>query len=251
MTLVEHLTELRDRLIRCAVAIALGATLAWILYNGIFAFLIHPYRDLCHEIGRSITNCKLLQTDPLEGFTIRLKIATYGGIALAMPVLLWQIWRFITPGLYRHERRYAVPFILSALALFVMGAGIAYWTMPKALSWLTSIGGNNLVAAYTPSKYFTLIIYMMLAFGAGFEFPILLIFMQFAGIVTTDQLRQFRRYAIVGIAVIVAVITPSGDPISMLALCIPMWIFYEGAIVVGRVRNRRRARATAAAPAAS
>jgi sec-independent protein translocase protein TatC len=92
---------------------------------------------------------------------------------------------------------------------------------------------------------------MMLAFGAGFEFPILLIFMQFAGIVTTDQLRQFRRYAIVGIAVIVAVITPSGDPISMLALCIPMWIFYEGAIVVGRVRNRRRARATAAAPAAS
>jgi sec-independent protein translocase protein TatC len=180
-----------------------------------------------------------------------LKIATYGGIALAMPVLLWQIWRFITPGLYRHERRYAVPFILSALALFVMGAGIAYWTMPKALSWLTSIGGNNLVAAYTPSKYFTLIIYMMLAFGAGFEFPILLIFMQFAGIVTTDQLRQFRRYAIVGIAVIVAVITPSGDPISMLALCIPMWIFYEGAIVVGRVRNRRRARATAAAPAAS
>ncbi len=249
MTLVEHLRELRDRLIKSLVAVAVGALVAWVAYNRIFDILIHPYKDLCDSATDTLTNCRLIATDPLEGFTVRLKIATYGGIAIAMPVLLWQLWRFITPGLYPHEKRYAVPFVASAVALFVMGASIAFWTMPKALQWLSSIGGSNLVAAYRPASYFQLVTYMMLAFGAGFEFPILLVFLQMAGIVTTSKLREWRRYAIVVIAVIVAVITPSGDPISMLALCVPMWLFYEASIVIGRMRERRRAKAPA--PAAS
>ena len=119
--------------------------------------------------------------------------------------------------------------------------------MPKALVFLTEIGGENLVNAFSPASYFHLIVYMMLAFGVGFEFPIVLVFLQMAGILTTATLRHFRRYAIVGIAVIVAVATPSGDPISMLALTIPMVLFYEAAIVIGRVLERRRATAVPAA----
>jgi sec-independent protein translocase protein TatC len=156
-----------------------------------------------------------------------------------MPVILWQLWRFVTPGLYAHEKRYAIPFLVTAMLLFVLGGGLAYYTMPRALEFLNSIGGDNLVAAYQPGKYFQLIIYMMLAFGVGFEFPILLIFLQMAGIVTWRQLLGATRYAVVGISILVAVITPSGDPISMLMLTVPMVTFYMVAIGIGWLRDRR------------
>jgi sec-independent protein translocase protein TatC len=248
MSLVEHLVELRSRLIKSAIAVVAGATIGFLLYNHLFAALIQPYKDLCESHpDASITHCKLLATDPLEGFTVRLKIATYGGIGFAMPVLLWQLWRFIAPGLYKHERRLAFPFVASALVLFIMGAGLAYWTMPKALSWLQGIGGDNLVTGYSPAKYFTLISYYMLAFGVGFEFPVLLVFMMMVGVLKVDTLRRFRRYAIVGITVVVAIITPSGDPITMLALSIPMCLFYEVAIIIGRLLARKKAKAAAAA----
>lgn len=237
MTLMEHLTELRKRLIISVIAIAVGMLVVTIFYNQLFDWLLEPYRQ---AQGR---DAELLQTDPLEGFGVRLKVTGYGGIALAMPVLLWQVWRFIAPGLYDNEKRYAIPFVGSALLLFATGAGIAYWTMPKALDFLGSIGGNDLQQFYSPSKYFQLITYMMLAFGAGFEFPILLVFLQLAGIVETSQLRQFRRFAIVLITVLVAVLTPSGDPYSMLALSVPMVIFYEVAILIGSWFERRAARA--------
>ena len=240
MTLVEHLAELRDRLIKIAVAVVLGMILSFFLYNRIFHFLLAPYEDIANS-RTSLTGGKLLQVDPLEGFGIRMKLAAYGGIGLAMPVILWQVWRFVTPGLYPHERRYAVPFVVSALALFVLGAGLAYYTLPRALSFLVDIGGSdNFVTAFAPGKYFTLITYMMLAFGIGFEFPILLIFLQMAGILSVSALRRGRRYAIVGICVLVAVITPSGDPISMLMLSVPMVVFYEASIIAGRVIERRR-----------
>ncbi|MGH9247477.1 MAG: twin-arginine translocase subunit TatC [Acidimicrobiales bacterium] len=250
MTLFEHLTELRNRLIKSVLAVTLGAVVGFVAYEWIFDILIHPYREICGDADNQLLpGCDLLATTPLEGFSIRLKVAGYTGVAIAMPVLLWQLWRFVTPGLYPHEKKYAVPFVASALALFAAGAGIAYWTMPKALGFLSTIGGENLVNAYSPSSYFQLIVYMLLAFGVGFEFPILLIFLQMAGIVTPTILRRWRRYAIVIIAVAVAIATPSGDPISMMALTIPMWLFYEAAIVVGRIRERRRQTTTAPAPA--
>ena len=240
MSLVEHLTELRDRLIKSVLAVVVGMVAAFLLYNHIFNFLLEPYEHIANS-RNSLTGGKLLQVDPLEGFGIRMKLAAYGGIGLAMPVILWQIWRFVTPGLYPHERRYAVPFVASALVLFTMGAGLAYYTLPRALEFLVDIGGtDNFVTAFAPGKYFTLITYMMLAFGIGFEFPILLIFLQMAGILSVGTLRRFRRYAIVGICVLVAVITPSGDPISMLMLSVPMVLFYEISIVFGRVIERRR-----------
>jgi sec-independent protein translocase protein TatC len=249
MTLVEHLTELRSRLIKSILAVAIGAVVGFFAYEWIFDILIDPYQQLCQAgISQSLDdNCRLLVTNPLEGFSVRLKVSTYAGISLAMPLILWQIWRFVTPGLYAHEKRYALPFVLSAMALFILGGAIAYWTMPKALQFLTQIGGDNLVNAFSPSSYFHLIVYMMLAFGIGFEFPIVLIFLQMAGILTTATLRRFRRYAIVLIAVVVAVATPSGDPISMLALTIPMVLFYEAAIIIGRVMERRRATTVVAA----
>lgn len=242
MSLVEHLVELRNRLIKSVIAITLGAIVGFILYQPIFDVLIQPYRSLCEGSTNTLDeNCRLLITDPLEGFSVRLKVSTYGGIALAMPVLLWQLWRFVSPGLYAREKRYAIPFVTGALVLFAMGAGIAYWTMPKAIQFLVSIAGqDNVVVAYSPAKYFQLIVYMMLAFGIGFQFPIVLIFFQLIGLVDPATLAGVRRYAIVGIAVLVAVITPSADPISMLALTLPMCLFYELSIHVGRFLLRRR-----------
>jgi sec-independent protein translocase protein TatC len=247
MTLVEHLAELRKRLIICVLAVAVGMVIAFIAYPWIIDFLLHPYKQLVESRPESsITGGQLLQTDPLEGFGVRMKTSAYAGIALAMPILLWQVWKFVTPGLYDHERRWAVPFVASALVLFVLGAMLAYFTLPRALDFLVTIAGDDFVSAFQASKYFQLVTYMMLAFGIGFEFPIVLIFLQLAGIVDAGMLRRARRFAIVGICILVAVITPSGDPISMLMLSVPMVVFYEAAILIGSfLTRRRRTQATA------
>ncbi len=243
MSMLEHLYELRDRIIKSAVAIALGAVVAWFLYPQIFDFLLDPY---CELQGSSVDDCLLLQTEPLEGFSVRLKIAGYGGIALAMPVLLWQVWRFVTPGLYRHEKKWAYPFVFAAMALFLLGAGLAYYSLTPALEFLVNVGGEGLNQEFRPAPYFELITYMMLAFGIGFEFPIVLIFLQLAGILEAKTLRSIRRYALVGIVVLVSVITPSGDPYTLGILSIPMYLFYEASIIIGMLLTRKRRREDAA-----
>jgi sec-independent protein translocase protein TatC len=245
MTLVEHLTELRRRLIISVLAVAIGMLVAFIAYDWILAFLTRPYDQVAENV-RSLSGGDLLLTDPLEGFGIRMRTSAYVGIALAMPVILWQIWQFVTPGLYPHERRYAVPFVVSALALFLLGAGLAYITLPRAIEFLVNIAGDEFVTAFTAGKLFQLVTYMMLAFGIGFEFPIVLVFLQIAGVVEPATLAKGRRFAIVGILVLVAVITPSGDPISMLTLSIPMILFYEIAIIIGRIITKRQAAKEAA-----
>jgi len=239
MSLVDHLEELRNRLIKSVGAIFLGAIVAWILYPQIYDFLVQPLCDILPP-----DECRLVITDPVQGLSTRMRVAGYGGVALAMPVLLWQLWRFVTPGLYPRERRLAIPFVGSALLLFFLGAGLAYWTLPRALDFLITIGGD-LEPFFTPDKYIQLIVYMMLAFGIGFEFPILLIFLQMAGILSNERLRSWRRYAIIGIVVMVAVITPSGDPISLAVLSVPMYLFYEASILIGRIILGRRAKADA------
>jgi sec-independent protein translocase protein TatC len=245
MSMLEHLYELRDRIIKCAVAIAVGAVVAWFLYPQIFDILLDPYCDLQ---GASVDDCLLLQTEPLEGFSVRLKIAGYGGIALAMPVLLWQIWRFVTPGLYTHEKKWAYPFVFAATALFLLGAGLAFYSLTPALEFLVNVGGEGLNQEFRPAPYFELITYMMLAFGVGFEFPIVLIFLQLAGILEAKTLRKHRRYALVGIVVLVAVITPSGDPYTLGILSIPMYLFYEASILIGMLLTRKRRREEDALP---
>jgi sec-independent protein translocase protein TatC len=239
MTLMEHLAELRRRLIISVIAVGVGMVVVWIFFEPILDLLIRPLET---TVDRG-DGPQLLQTDPVEGFTVRLRVAGYGGVALAMPMLLWQAWRFVSPGLYANEKRYAIPFMISGLTLFSLGAWLAYGTLPRALGFLADIGGDELEQFYTPGSYIRLVTFMMLAFGVGFLFPIFLIFLQLAGIVETGMLRGFRRYAIVIIFVVVAIITPSGDPYSLLALATPMVLFYEAAIVFGRIRDRRRAAA--------
>ena len=174
MTLTEHLAELRRRLIICLLAVAVGGVIAFIFYPQILEWLTGPYRDVCEAKNLTCPG-KLVITDPLEGFAVRMKVTGYGGLVLALPVVLWQIWRFITPGLYENEKRYAIPFVFASVALFIMGALIALWTFPKALQFLISFSGD-VQPLFAPGAYFSLIMLMMLAFGIGFEFPVLLVF---------------------------------------------------------------------------
>ena len=237
MSLLEHLGELRTRVIICAVAVALGAIVVFVFFNPIVGALSGPYEDL--TVSAQFPHGKsLIFTDPLEGFLVRLKVATYGGIVIALPVLLWELWRFVTPGLYPKEKRYAIPFVISSVVLFGLGAFVAWLTVPQALSFLLGVGGDNLEPLLTANKYISLITLMMLAFGVSFEFPLVLIFLMIAGIISTATLRKYRRYAIVGLAVFTAVITPSQDPYSFLFMMVPLYLFYEGAIVVGRLMKR-------------
>ncbi len=242
MPLLEHLSELRDRLVKIAIAVVVGVFAGWFLYPYIFDLLLDPYCDLTADDPE---NCLLLQTEPLEIFSVRIRIAGYAGVALAMPVILWQVWRFITPGLHPHEKKYAIPFVVTALVLFVLGGSLAYYTLPKALDFLVNIGGDGFVTQFRPAPYFQLVTYMMLAFGIGFEFPIVLVFLQLVGVLSAQALKQFRRYAIVGIVILVAVITPSGDPYSLAILSIPMYLFYEISILVGLLLTRKRRKAEA------
>ncbi len=244
MTLVEHIAELRTRIVRVAIALGVCAVIAWFLYQPILDFLLEPLRSTAPNDD---LRASLITTTPLQPFEVRIKITTYTAIALAMPVILWQIWRFIAPGLYENERKYGLLFISTGTLLFALGAGLAFWTMPKALQFLQTIGGDgNFTQFYTPNSYLKLIVYMMVAFGIGFQFPLIVTTLNTMGVVGTDQLRRTRRYVIVVVAIFVAVATPSGDPISMLALTIPMCLLYEVSIVIGRVRDRRKRKAEAA-----
>lgn len=235
MPIMDHLTELRRRLIISAVAIVAGAIVAFAFYNRILDFLVQPY---C-EIPRRVPGpCTLFITDPLEGFTTRLKVATYSGLMLASPVVLWQLWRFVTPGLNRKEKRYAVPFVAASLALFVLGVLLAKLTFPKALEFLVGVGGPNLQTIFSPAKYLRLILLMILAFGIAFEFPVLLVFLELAGVVSSRKLGSWRRQAVVVIFMVAAVITPSQDPYSLFAMAVPMYIFYEASILIGRLLKK-------------
>jgi sec-independent protein translocase protein TatC len=233
MTLVDHLTELRSRLIKALLAIAVGALIGFALYDPVLDWLRRPYCDLKDSIDQAST-CRLVVTDPLESFSIRLKLSAYIGFLIASPVVLWQLWRFITPGLYPREKRYAVPFVGSSVVLFVAGALIAIATFSKTLEFFAAFGGSDLELLYTPTKYLNLLVMMMLIFGLAFEFPVILMFLQVAHLLHWRTLVRWRRYAIIGIFVVGAVITPSGDPITLLALCLPMYLFYELSILLGR-----------------
>ena len=235
MSLVEHLTELRRRIVISIAAVAVGGVIAFALYNRILDFLIAPY---CELPNRPPGPCTLFITDPLEGFATRLSVASWTGLMIASPVVLFQLWRFITPGLNPNEKRYAVPFVTSSVALFVFGALLAKLTFPRALEFLASVGGPNLETIFSPSKYLRLVILMTVAFGVAFEFPVLLVFLQLAGVLSSRRLATWRRPAVVVIVVIAAIITPSQDPYSLLAMALPMYLFYEASILIGRLLKR-------------
>jgi sec-independent protein translocase protein TatC len=233
MTVVEHLTELRRRVIISLVAVALAAIVCFIFSESIIKFFVQYYKDATHGQRNA-----LIFLGPLDAFLTKLKIATYGGIVLALPVWLWELWRFITPGLNPKEKRYAIPFVAASIVLFAMGGAVALLTLPKALEFLLDIGGAQLQPQLTADKYLGLVSLMIVAFGVAFEFPVVLVFLLLARVVTTQQLRRWRRPAILIIVVFAAVITPSQDPYSLFFMAVPMYIFYELSIIVGRLLKR-------------
>ena len=249
MTLGEHLGELRRRLIICVIAFVVAATLAVFAYQPILNFLIRP---LCtvdastvhhNSAGASLLitsngTCNLFVTSPLDGLSLRVKIALFGGLVLASPVILFQVWRFVTPGLKASERRYAIPFVISSFVLFLLGAATAYVTLPHALGWLKSVGGPNLQAIYDPIPYLGLILLMMTIFGLTFEFPVILVSLELARVVSPAALLRSWRWAVIIIVVVAAVFTPSSDPFSMFALAIPLVVFYFVSIGIGKLLGR-------------
>jgi sec-independent protein translocase protein TatC len=233
MTVFEHLGELRRRLVISIVAVVVAGTIVFIVAPNITNFLVTFYRDATDGKRNA-----LIFTGPLDAFATRLKIATYGGIVLASPVWLFQLWRFITPGLNPKEKKYAIPFVLSSVILFILGGCIALLTLEPALNFLLAIGGSDVQPLLTYDKYVSLVALMIVAFGLSFEFPVILMFLLLARVLTTQQLRSWRRYAGVIIVAFAAVITPSQDPYSLFAMAVPMYIFYEACIIIGRFMKR-------------
>jgi sec-independent protein translocase protein TatC len=255
MTLTEHLAELRMRIIRGALAILIGAIVVLAFYNTVLGWLLEPYAKLCARkpdgfCGESFDSktgeVSLFALDPIEGLTTRLKISFYGGFMLALPVVLWQLWRFIVPALHKNEKRYALSFVLSSVFLFLLGAAIAFTTLEKALEFLISWAGEDVLPQFQVQAYVRLVVLMMIAFGVGFILPVLLVCLELIGVVTPRRLLGAWRYAVIGIVFAAAAITPSGDPISLIALSVPMIVLYFVAILVGwivlRGRRKRAAR---------
>ena len=251
MSLTEHLGELRMRIIRSGLAILLGSILVMAFYDWVLGQLLEPYKKLCQRreegyCGTSLDpltgDVKLFNLDPIEGFSTRLRIAFYGGIILALPVVLWQIWKFVVPALHKNEKRYAVGFVASSVVLFLLGGFIAFTTLERALEFLIDWAGTDVDQAFQVQSYVRLVTLMIVAFGIGFTIPVMLVFLQLLGVLTPQALLSAWRYAIVGTFLVAAAITPSGDPISLLALSVPMVVLYFVAILIGRIVQRRRQR---------
>ena len=255
MTLTEHLAELRVRIIRCALAVTVGMIAVMAFYDQVLNFLLRPYERLCLdrpnmcEFTSTGDEVRLLNIDPIDGLATRVRIAMYGGLVLAIPIIMWQIWKFVVPALKANEKKYAIPFVLSSVGLFALGGFLAYWTLEAALEFLISWAGGNVESAFVVGRYVNLVVLMVGAFGVGFQFPILLVFFQLVGILRPQQLLGWWRYAIVGIVVLAAVITPSGDPISLTALAAPMLVLYFVAIGIGYLAQRRAERSEQAVAA--
>lgn len=231
MSLVGHLAELRTRLIRAVLAIVIGAIVVYLLNERIIHVLQAPYCDLLESDGR--TDCVFQIRRPLDSFSVVLSISGYGGLMLAMPVVLYQLARFVLPGLYPQEKRMLIPFVTASFLLLMGGITGGYFLMPKTLSVLASFGPDSFTPLFEPGEYFSFFIKMLLAFGLAAETPLVLVFLQLIGILKPQTLRSNRRIAAVVVVFLAAIITPTGDPFTLLVVAVPMYIFYEISILIG------------------
>ena len=242
MTVIEHLDELRRRLVISLLAIGVGGVIGWFLYPSVFNVLTNSFCDFMRahpELSANEDPCALAYFSVTEPFLIKIKLVAFLALAIALPVVLYQFWRFVTPGLLPRERRLAGPFVLASLALFALGGWFALLTLPKGLEFLLGFAGTTrLVAVLSIGKYVGFVLLMILAFGAAFEFPVILISLTLVGVLSSQQLRRWRRYALVGIAVAAAVITPSQDVFTMTAMMLPLIVFYELSILISRILKR-------------
>jgi sec-independent protein translocase protein TatC len=240
--LLEHLLELRMRLIRGLIALGIATAGCFAFADRIFNILLLPY-----ERARGKANVELIFTAPHEFFFTQLKLALFGGLFISLPIIITEIWKFVAPGLYRHERRAARPFLIATPILFLLGAALVYFViMPLALKFFLRFeqaggtGEASIRLLPRVSEYLDLIMTLILAFGSCFELPVLLSLLGRAGIVTSEDLRRMRRYAILGLAVVVAIVTPP-DLLSMMSLLVPVLLLYEISIWLVRAIERRRA----------
>lgn len=241
MTMMEHLTELRTRLMVAGGAFLALSVVAFFFFEPILDLMLEP---LCRldpdKLGPQ--GCRLITHGPLEAFGTRLKVTAMVGIVTASPIWLYQLWAFVIPGLTRRERRYAAPFVIASVTLFLVGAAVAYTTLPTGLNLLVSLGGPDLVPFFRAEEYLNFIGLMLLGFGVMFELPLVLLFLGLANVISVEQLRAQRRSAIVAIVFLAAIITPSQDPYTLLVLAAPLYLLYELTIAILSAVTKRRAK---------
>lgn len=231
MTVLEHLVELRHRLVVSALAFFVGSVIAYIFYDPILDILRLPLDEGGKISGHEVV---LNVRGITSAFLVRLKVSIFAGLILALPVILFQLWRFITPGLESNEKRYALPFVAGSLGLFSLGAFFAYLVLPQAIGFLLGFAGPDLEPIIFIDEYVGFVSFMVLAFGITFEIPMVILFLGAAGIVSSARLRRLRRHAAVAAIVIAAVATPSQDPYTLVLMALPLYLMYEIALLIIR-----------------
>jgi sec-independent protein translocase protein TatC len=242
MPFLDHLEELRSRLIKSLLSVAFFAALSWFFIDHIFNFLVAPYRQAIDLAKAQIQNpstlegVRLIFTNPTGGFMIYLKLAITVGILFSIPMLVYQLWQFIAPGLLLHERRIAVWVVFFTTLCFLAGALFCYYVVLKfGLSFLLTFQSDVLLPMVSIDEYFGFVTILIFVFGLVFEMPVIAYFLTKIGLLTPEFMRQKRRYGIVAIFVAAAVLTPSTDAITLMLLAVPLLILYEISIWVSKV----------------
>ncbi|HTV01323.1 MAG TPA: twin-arginine translocase subunit TatC, partial [Luteitalea sp.] len=240
MSFLEHLDELRQRLIKALGGVILGFVVAIIFIDRIYNFIMAPLQAVLPGGG------KLIYTEPTEAFLLYMKMAALAGLLIALPILLWQLWAFIAPGLYAHEKRFAIPFVMMSTIFFTLGCAFSHYVaFPAAWTFFGSFASDTLQFAPRIEPVFSLYVRMALGLGAVFEMPTLVMFLARVGLVTPRFLIKHTKYAILIIFVVAAVVTPGSDPLSLFLVAIPMCGLYAFSILVAFVFKKRTAVAEA------
>ncbi len=230
MTIVEHLTELRRVLIVSLAAWLAGTIVAFVFNGFVLGLLLAPLKLILRNSHDIVSTA--IFTSPTEGLTVPIKIAAIVGFILALPVILWQVWSFVSPGLRPVERKFVAPFIGSALLLFACGAAFAYFVMPIGLGFLAGFLGGNAVYFPDINQYLSFFLLLVAIFGVTFEMPVVLVLLGVLRIISSQWLRRRRRAAILIIIVAALIVTPGADPFTPTALAIPLILLYEASILV-------------------
>lgn len=240
MSLIEHLRELRTRLFRAVVALVIGTAIGYGLFPLLLDGLIAPYCAVAP--GADGEACSLIALRPLEPFSVRIRTSLVIGLFIGGPVIFYQLWKFITPGLTHRERRATLPFVVLSQVMFGLGIAFAYVIIPQALGVLLSLGGPRIAPMLSATEYLTFFLAMCVALGLVFELPLVLISLALVGVVSSSGLRKARPYAVVAMVTVAAIITPTTDAVTLLLVAGPMWFFYELSTAAAWLIGRRRSR---------
>jgi sec-independent protein translocase protein TatC len=243
MSLMEHIRELRNRVVKIVIALLIGSIIGWFLYNRVWGFIEHPYCRLPQpHAAFGSKSCTLYVTGLFDAFFLKLQISIAVGAILSSPVWFYQLWAFIAPGLYRRERRWSYLFVGFAVPLFLIGGTMAYFAMTKGIHFLLSEVPPNVDAIITINTYLSYAFAMLTIFGIAFELPLVFVLLNLAGVMTHQRFKKWRRMIIFLVFAFAAMFTPSPDPLSMLLLAAPCVVLIEAAEVFAWIHDRRKAR---------